>query len=271
MLKQIKWGAIGLAAAEIAAGILLVMFPALSSDVICYLVGVGACIYGVINLVQYFFMKLEDSLYRNEFVIGVMALLFGMIIMLKKNLIIDLIPVVLGMIIVLSGFIKFQRAVVAFRIRYDKAVYYACLGFISIIIGIVIMFVLGPQQTQELIFLVIGSGLIYCGVSDLITILFLAGKFHKYIQDFEEGRIDLSEPEDTLPEAQPEPVIQPEPEPVTEPEPEPLIQPEPLMEEEDAIEPELILPEDSLADLPSEGSDEITLILPDEEEPPREE
>ena len=36
MLKQIKWTSVGLALAEIAAGVLLIIFPALSSDVICY-------------------------------------------------------------------------------------------------------------------------------------------------------------------------------------------------------------------------------------------
>ena len=87
MLKQIKWTSVGLALAEIAAGVLLIIFPALSSDVICYLVGVGACIYGVISLTQYFLLSLEDSLFRNEFVIGIMSLLAGILIMVKKDLI----------------------------------------------------------------------------------------------------------------------------------------------------------------------------------------
>lgn len=270
MLKQIKWGAIGLSAAEIVAGVLLFMYPAMSSDVICYLVGVGACIFGVINLVQYFLMKLEDSFFRNEFVTGIMSLLFGMIVMLKKDLLINLVPIVLGMIIVLSGFIKLQRAVVALRIRYDKAVWYACLGFVSIIIGIIVMFVLEPKQTQELIFRVIGGGLIYCGVSDLLTILFLAGRFNRYIEDFKAGKIDLSVTAVPVPVPQPEPVYEPEPEPVAEPVPEP--EPEPLSEPEPEHvyvpeEIQLVLPDEEPAEvpeMPEEVSDPV--IIPEETE-----
>ncbi|MBR3350368.1 MAG: DUF308 domain-containing protein [Solobacterium sp.] len=264
MLKQIKWSAIGLGAGEIAAGILLVMYPALSSDVICYLIGVGACIFGLICLVRYFLMKLEDSLFSNDFVIGVMALLFGMIVMIKKDLIIGLIPIVLGMIIVFSGFMKLQRAVAAFRIRFENAVWYACLGFVSIIVGFVIMFLLSPSQTQDLIFRVIGGGLIYCGISDLVTIFFLASRFNRYVGDFKAGKIDIT----VKPEPEPEP--QPAPEPVFEPEPEPAVfeNPEPVQQDiaEEPLpytEPEeiqLVLPEEE-----NKQNEEIQLILPDEE------
>jgi len=181
MLKKIKWTSVLLAIAEIAAGVLLIMFPALSSDVICYMV-----------LTQYFLLSLEDSLFRNEFVIGIMSLLAGILIMVKKELIIDLVPVVLGMLIVLSGFIKLQRAVVAMRIHYDKALYYGIMGVIAIVLGLVIMFVLSPVKTQEIIFRTIGGGLVYCGVSDLITVFLLAGKFHKFVTDFKNGNIAVT-------------------------------------------------------------------------------
>lgn len=233
----------GLSVLEIAAGVLLVMFPALSSDVICYMVGVGACIYGVINLVQYFLMKLEDSFFRNEFVRGVMMLLFGIIVMLKKDLIIGLIPVVLGMIIIFSGFFKLQRAVVAFRIHYDMALWYAILGSISIVFGIVIMFVLSPKQTQELIYRIIGSGLIYCGISDLVTVFFLANRFHHYMQDFRAGNIKI----------EPKPKPAPEPQPV--PAPQPAAEPEHITAEEKPAAEEVTLP-------PLEP---IELVLPEDE------
>ena len=258
MLKQIKWGALGIAASEIAAGILLVMFPALSSDVICYLVGVGACIFGIVNLVQYFLMKLEDSFFRNEFLIGVMSLLFGIVVMVKKDLIINLVPIVLGMIIVLSGFVKLQRAVVAFRIHYDKAWWYTGLGIIAIAAGLIVMVAISPRQTQEVLFKVIGGSLIYCGVSDLVTVLFLANKFHHYIQEFKAGHIVIQ----PKPKPEPAPAVQPEPQPVPEPQPEPVSQPapEPVQTPSQPVSEGLVLPETEHKYEP----EEIQLTLPDE-------
>lgn len=193
MLKKLKWSVILYAIAEIAAGVLLIMYPALSSDVICYMTGVGAIVYGLFSLVTYFLLGLEDSLFRNEFVHGIMALLAGIIIMVKKDVIIDLIPVVLGMIIVYSGFGKLQQALVAWRIRYQKAGWFAGLGIISIIAGLYVMFFMTGKQTQEILFRTIGGGLVYCGVSDLIMTLFLTNRFSKYVEDFKSGKVMIEE------------------------------------------------------------------------------
>ena len=86
MLKQIKWTAVGLGVGEIIAGVLLVLYPQLSQDVIGYLIGIGSCLIGIIYLVKYFFTDLKEVLYSNEFIGGAMALLFGLVVIFKQDL-----------------------------------------------------------------------------------------------------------------------------------------------------------------------------------------
>ena len=218
MLKKIKWNIVLVSLAQIVAGVLLIVFPQLSSDVICYIVGAAACLYGLVNLVSYFLLKLEDSLYRNEFVYGIMGIIAGAVIMFKRDIIIDLIPIVLGLIIVFNGFTKIQRAVVAFRIRYDKAPFYAVMGLISIIAGIVIMFFLSGQKAQEILFRTIGGALIFCGVSDIVSLLLLTNKFNTYIEDYKADKVPAPAPaaapvpvtEQAVPQEEPAPAAEAE-------------------------------------------------------------
>ena len=187
MLKNIKWSRILFAAAYIATGILLILFPKESADLIGYIVGIGLCVMGIVQLTAYFLLNVRDSLFRNEFVIGVMLLLGGILVIVKQDIITSLIPIILGLIIVFSGIMKIQNSVVAWRIGYSHAIVYFFLGLVSIIAGTVIMFFLTGSQTQTVLFTVIGAGLVYCGLSDIGTQLFLAAKFNAFMKAFEEA------------------------------------------------------------------------------------
>ncbi len=200
MLKQIKWSSILMSVGYIIAGVLLVVYPEVSANIICYVAGIAACVFGVVSLTTYFLLDLKDSLFRNEFAIGVMAIIAGILMIVKRDLLFELVPIIMGLVIVTSGFIKLQRAVVAHRIHYDKAMVYTGLAVISIILGLIIMFFMSGRTAQNVLFITIGAGLIYCGTSDLIITLFLANKFHQFLEMFEKE-----------PESQPQVYI-PEPE-----------------------------------------------------------
>ena len=187
MLKQLKWKSLLMAAGMIGAGVLLMMFPKLSASVICGIIGTGMIVFGVINIVSYFMLDLKDTLYRNEFMIGILSMVFGAVVLLKQSLIIELVPFFLGLIIIASGMAKLQKSLVAYRIKYDKSMTYMILGLISIIVGIVVMFFMPGQTASDVLFITIGAGLVFCGASDLFVILFLANRFNTFMKEFEEN------------------------------------------------------------------------------------
>ena len=153
MLKHIKWTDVLMALAYVVAGVLLVIFPDISAKYISYIVGITSIVYGIVSLTAYFIM--------------------------------DLVPFVLGLLIVTSGLVKLHRAVIAARIKYNASFTYALLGVVSIIVGIVVMFFLSGETTQNIIFIIIGCGLIYSGASDLFIQFFLASKFNAFMKRFE--------------------------------------------------------------------------------------
>lgn len=190
MLKEVKWSNILISIIYIVIGILLIAFPKVSGDVITSIIGIGFLALGAVAVVNYFLIPVKDAFYRNDFVYGVIAIVFGLIIITKQNLIADLIPVILGLVITASGVRKVQQAIVAKRINYSQSAFYFVMGIISIILGVVIMFWLSGQTAKNIVFIVIGAGLVYDGVSDLIATLFLANKFSNFMKTFKNEEED---------------------------------------------------------------------------------
>lgn len=196
MLKQIKWRSILVGIGYILAGLLLIVYPESSRDLIAYVLGIALVVYGIVSLTTYFVINVKESLRRNEFSIGIMAILAGLIVIFKQNILLDIIPVLLGLVIIADGIDKLQTAVVAKRIGSSQYATYVVLAAVSIVLGLVVMFVLTGAELQKILFVVIGVSLVYCGVSDIFVVLFIADKFHKFLKSFEEnGKIIEAEAE----------------------------------------------------------------------------
>ena len=197
MLKQIKWRSILVGIGYILAGLLLIVYPESSRDLIAYVLGIALVVYGIVSLTTYFVINVKESLRRNEFSIGIMAIFAGLIIIFKQQILLDIIPILLGLVIVADGFGKLQNAVVAKRIGSSQYATYIVLAAVSIVLGFVIMFFLTGADLQKILFVVIGVSLVYCGISDIFVVLFIADKFHKFLKSFEaNGKIIDAEVEE---------------------------------------------------------------------------
>lgn len=185
MLKQIKWTDVLMSLAYVVAGVLLIIFPDISANVISWIIGITLIVYGIVSLTAYFLADIRDTLYNNNFVIGLMTIVFGLVVIAKKDMIMNLIPFILGLVIVSSGLVKLHRSIIAYRIHYSASMTYGLLGVVSIILGLITMFFLSGETTQNIIFIVIGCGLVYSGLSDLFIQFFLANKFNHFVKDFE--------------------------------------------------------------------------------------
>ena len=189
MLKQIKWRSILVGIAYILAGLLLVVYPESSRNLIAYVLGIAIVVYGIVSLTTYFVINVQDTLPTNHFVTGIMAIVAGLVIIFRQQLLLDIIPILLGLVIITDGIDKLQSAVVAKRIGSPQYSTYIVLAAVSIILGLVVMFFLNGAELQKTLFVVIGVSLIYCGVSDIFVILFIAEKFHQFLESFESSNV----------------------------------------------------------------------------------
>ena len=184
------------AALYILIGTLMTFFPGMSAQLLSISVGAIFTVIGIL-LTTYFVLDVHKILYRNDFAFGILSILAGLVIIIQKDLILSLIPILLGLVIMASGLMKLQRAVVAQRIQSNQAMTYLVLSVVALILGLVIIFLLAGHQSRQVLFIVIGIGLIYAGISDLFAIFFLESSYKKAIE-----RIDHSTPVEKIKESE---------------------------------------------------------------------
>ncbi len=191
MLKKMKWMSLIVALIYIAFGIVLLLYPGQIADMLCDLFGVGLIIYGIISIVVYFMIDIRVSLYRNDFAAGVIMILLGVAVIYYKNIFQELMPFLLAVAIITSGVYKLQDGIDAARIGYSQGWLYIIMAALSIILGFVIMFNL--VTAKEMMLQVAGASLVYSGVTDLYSTLYLSGKIKRFMDELENAKEEKKE------------------------------------------------------------------------------
>lgn len=184
-LKHFKWQSMIAAVLYLIVGLLLLFYPQSIADLICNLVGVGMIVYGAVLIISYFMMDLQDSLFRNDFVFGIVWILLGILVIKEKSVFQAMIPFIMGIMIISSGFLKLQDGIDAIRMGYPKSWVYLIMAAISIVLGLVILFNL--ISANALLYQIIGAGLVYCGISDLYFTITLSSKIKKFVGKAEQA------------------------------------------------------------------------------------
>ena len=184
-LKHFKWQSMIAAVLYLIVGLLLLFYPQSIAVLICNLVGAGMIVYGAVLIISYFMMDLQDSLFRNDFVFGIVWILLGILVIKEKSVFQAMIPFIMGIMIISSGFLKLQDGIDAIRMGYPKSWVYLIMAAISIVLGLVILFNL--ISANALLYQIIGAGLVYCGISDLYFTITLSSKIKKFVGKAEQA------------------------------------------------------------------------------------
>lgn len=184
-LKHFKWQSMIAAVLYLIVGLLLLFYPQSIADLICNLVGAVMIVYGAVLIISYFMMDLQDSLFRNDFVFGIVWILLGILVIKEKSVFQAMIPFIMGIMIISSGFLKLQDGIDAIRMGYPKSWVYLIMAAISIVLGLVILFNL--ISANALLYQIIGAGLVYCGISDLYFTITLSSKIKKFVGKAEQA------------------------------------------------------------------------------------
>lgn len=174
-------------------GGVLIFFPQAVNEMIAYLLAAVMFIVSVIEFYNYFKKNIEASFYRNDLVYAVLALVVAIILLAKRDIIISLVPVVLGSLIIISGVKKLQNGLDLLRLKLDGWKSLMILAAINIIFGIVM--VICALETAKVITVLIGIGLAYSGLSDIFAMIRISKVANRALGD--ETEDDLVSIDDT--------------------------------------------------------------------------
>lgn len=146
-------------------------------------IGMILLICGVFDFANYFVNKKEESLFDYGLVKGIIEIAIGVLFIFKYDLLINLFPCILGLIIVFINIFKLQTAISLkeFESNYMTGV---IISSLSIILGLVI--VINPFETLEVVIIVSGAVLLISELSNIIysiSVLKFFKKTDKVVKD----------------------------------------------------------------------------------------
>lgn len=165
LLKRLKTNIVISAILCVVLGIVLVVWPDLSMQIVCIAIGAVLLIGGGVRLAVYFTNK-DGSMYAQmSLITGIVLAVVGIWILMKPDKVLAIIPIIVGIVIVLHGINDLQQAVSLCKDKYDKWWVALILGLLTI--GFGVLLICRPFEALDTVVMLIGLFLIYDGLSDI--------------------------------------------------------------------------------------------------------
>ncbi len=149
----------------VALGVVLLIWPTLTKDIICFIFGVLLTAYGLITIISFLIHDSRLGNFRLELVIGVVAAAAGVLFLARPEFVTAIIPVILGVYIIIDALLNLRRALELRRMLYERWWIVVILSVGSIALGVLIL--LRPGLTADALIMLIGGVFVYTGLSDL--------------------------------------------------------------------------------------------------------
>lgn len=182
-LKKVHWDMLLTSIICILLGGVLIFFPQAVNEMIVYVLAAAMFIFSIVELYNYFKKDVKQNFYRNDLVFAVVALVVGIIVLAKRHAVIELVPIVLGAFIIVSGIKKLQNGLDLIRLKIDGWKSLLVLAAVNIIFGIIM--VVCSSQTATTITVLIGVGLVFSGATDLFSQLWVSKNAKNFDEETE--------------------------------------------------------------------------------------
>lgn len=180
IFKELKRGYFIGAILYILLGVVLLFFPQTTLLTICY---AFACILGIVGIGYIATYIRSDTLktyQRNDFVIGLTYLVLAVFVAMKTEIIISLLPILLGLAIIISSIVKLQHALDLMRVKFTGWWCVLLIAISSTIFGLYL--VIHPFTAATTMVRVIGIAAIWNGITDIGTGILFLKKIKEAIQ-----------------------------------------------------------------------------------------
>ena len=166
-MNKSKLGGILSMAVMILAGLVLLFKPGEALETAGRIIGIALLVYGIISIVGYLVLKSGNEQSAGELIWGIVAAVAGIIIMIGPKFLIDIFPMVMGVLIAASGVRNLIRAISVKRAGGSGWGTLILLSIITVLLGVLVFF--NPFKTMTVLVRIIGAILLYNGIVGLIA------------------------------------------------------------------------------------------------------
>lgn len=174
-MKEKRTKLIVAAVAYIIIGLILLIFPTLTAKVVAYVFATVMLLAGIYGLISYFTSRPE--LTNRGLYYGLLAILIAIFIYSRINLVISIVPVLLGFSIALSALMTFQQTIDMLRLKLKGWIPMLVVAILNLVLGILV--ILNPFASAAALMSIVGIGLLFSGISDIVAILYISDKLKR--------------------------------------------------------------------------------------------
>ena len=186
MWKQISKHWLFSSAVTIFLGLLLLLMPGFITKAAGYVLGIGAVVFGGSQVIRYFQEeRIYPEFFRKDLMVGLLAATLGILILIRVEGVISLAPAVLGAVLFSNGVVGLQRAIKARKAAYPQWWMLLIFALLTLALGLVL--IINPFGSVKAAVMVVGGGLIYEGISDILTMLFAGKKIDGWKRPVKQG------------------------------------------------------------------------------------
>jgi len=196
--KELKWDALLKGLLYIVLGVTALVVSEQMVIALGYLLGVVLIVAGAVSMIQYLLRDAWQNYYHNDFLYGLLGIVAGGIVLYNVKLVINIMPTLLGLMVVISGISKLEDVIDMKRMDCGNWIGMLILAIINMILGIVL--ILNPFEAVVVMFKVLGVGLILSGLTDVAISIYFAGKVAAYQREV----LEFSEVTDAPTQPEPE-------------------------------------------------------------------
>lgn len=174
LIKKAKWGYLFLSALYIVLGIILIVYPAQTINVICKIIGVTAVAAGIYTIVRFFLRSAATFTATAGLITGIICLVCGILLISNPDFIKSIFPFVIGIMIIIDSAFKLSASL---ELRGTSAgAWYGMffLALLGLIFGFVVVF--NARVAADLITRIIGVSLIVDAVENICAVATVSGK-----------------------------------------------------------------------------------------------
>ncbi|MBQ9011068.1 MAG: DUF308 domain-containing protein [Bacilli bacterium] len=166
-IKELKTTLLIMAGFYIIIGLIMLITPTFINNAICYLIGALCLIMGGLSIYTYIGSEVYGPLSIAILIIAIAFIVAGIFIITSPEMFQTIVPIIMGVLLILSSFAKMQSASTIKKYNYNK--WWAVLvgALIVFVFGIILL--LNPFESLMLFTRILGLFLIVDGISSLIT------------------------------------------------------------------------------------------------------
>ena len=156
-------------------GIVMIANP--EAEIVASVLGITVIVIGAEKIISYFVMKGNLDFFNYELIYGIVAILFGILIMTHSNTFASIVRIIIGIWIAYAGLMKIN---ISFKLKSANISAWAVvliLSIISLLAGILVMF----SNTSSIVILTAVVMIIYA-IADIIDEIIFINNVDKILE-----------------------------------------------------------------------------------------